>query len=137
MKNIIITSMLIASAVSHAQAQPVDIIGGKGSDSAQTTHHCGFLPTGNGAGFGFASYTTSPLTTRLVQKKLNAAGFYHGAIDGQFGPASQAATRAFQADYQLPVTGMVDGTTASRLAYATHPAVNVRRCYGQTEHRFR
>lgn len=137
MKISILSSVLILSITSYAQAQTVDIIGGAGADSAQTMHHCGYLPSGSGMGLGFASYTSSPLTARIVQKKLQSLGYYRAGIDGKFGPQSQAAARAFQADYNLPATGSVDGPTASLLAYATHQAANVQRCYRTASHAFR
>lgn len=138
MKKAFLASILLASAsLSHAQAQSMDIIGGPGGDSAQTMHHCGYLPTGSGMGFGFANYTSSDLTARIVQEKLQQLGYYHMAIDGKFGPGSKAATRAFQADYGLPESGMVDGETASRIAYASHPAANVQRCYRQASNAWR
>lgn len=131
MKNTIYASLLLIASTGHAQAQSTDIVGGSGFDSAQTVHHCGYLPTEGG------DYTSTPLTATLVQKKLSAQGYYHGAFDGKFGPLSQAATRAFQLDYNLPVTGRVDGETAARLAYATHPSVNVQRCYRPASNYFR
>lgn len=124
MKNLLILSALaIIALAAHAQAQTIDRIGGAGGDSAQTMHHCGTLPARG------SDYATSPLTVRIIQKKLQALGHYRAGIDGKFGPASRAAVQAFQTDYHLPVTGRVDGETASHLAYATHTAVNVQRCY--------
>jgi len=45
---------------------------------------------------------------RGVQYELRRRGFYHGAIDGDIGPASRAAIRAFQADRGLPITGTIN-----------------------------
>lgn len=137
MKIQLLASVMLIVSTGAAQAQGPDIIGGPGVDSAQTLHHCGYLPTGSGMGFGFASYTNSALTTRIVQQKLADQGYYHAAIDGKYGPASKASVRALQADYNLPVTGAVDGQTASILAYASHPAANVQRCYRQASNSFR
>ncbi len=117
--------------VSYAQDINRDIIGGTGFDSAQTMHHCGYLPA------HASSYTTTPLTIRIVQQKLRQLNYNPGPADGRFGPASQAATRAFQRDYQLPATGQVDGKTASLLAYASHPAQNVGRCFAPASPFFR
>jgi hypothetical protein len=44
-----------------------------------------------------------------VQVALARRGYYHGPIDGDIGPGSIAAIRAYQYDRGLPVTGMIDG----------------------------
>jgi len=38
-----------------------------------------------------------PIDIKDIQSRLAAAGFYHGPIDGDFGPQSYAAMRAYQA----------------------------------------
>jgi Putative peptidoglycan binding domain len=43
-----------------------------------------------------------------VQLALTRRGYYRGTIDGDIGPASRAAIRAFQRDHGLPVTGHID-----------------------------
>lgn len=53
-------------------------------------------------------------SARLVQEWLSLNDV-RVAIDGQFGPASAAATRAFQRRAKLPVTGVVDRATFDRL----------------------
>ncbi len=131
MKNIFVASLLIVASISHAQAQAPDIIGGPGGDSAQTMHHCGFLPAKGD------NYASSPLTIRIIQKKLSAAGYNTGPIDGRFGPTTRNAVRAFQTDYQLSPTGIVNGETASHLAYSAHPSANVQRCYRPASNFFR
>jgi len=52
---------------------------------------------------------------RLIQGWLSLNGF-HVAVDGEFGPATQRALRAFQADRGLPETGVVDEETHAVLA---------------------
>lgn len=43
-----------------------------------------------------------------VQLALTRRGYYRGVIDGDIGPASRAAIRAYQRDRGLPVTGRID-----------------------------
>lgn len=43
-----------------------------------------------------------------LQVRLAKKGYYRGAIDGQIGPETQAAIRAYQAAHRLPVTGVPD-----------------------------
>lgn len=42
-----------------------------------------------------------------VQAALYAYGYYHGTIDGVYGPQTRAAITAFQSERRLPVTGTV------------------------------
>jgi hypothetical protein len=43
-----------------------------------------------------------------VQRELQRRGYYSGPIDGDIGPGSRSAIRAYQADRGLAVTGRVD-----------------------------
>lgn len=43
-----------------------------------------------------------------VQTLLAERGYFHGEVDGQVGPVTREAVRRFQADAQLPVTGVID-----------------------------
>jgi hypothetical protein len=43
-----------------------------------------------------------------VQAALARQGYYHGAIDGSFGPATQSALRRYQRSHGLNVTGRID-----------------------------
>jgi peptidoglycan hydrolase-like protein with peptidoglycan-binding domain len=52
---------------------------------------------------------------RQAQRQLKALGFNPGAVDGHFGPQTEAALRAYQHDYRLPETGRLDDTTARSL----------------------
>jgi hypothetical protein len=56
---------------------------------------------------------------RGTQERLKALGHYAGAIDGAFGPGSQAALKAFQAAVQLPQTGVRDAKTLRTLAVSS------------------
>lgn len=53
---------------------------------------------------------SGPAVSR-VQETLRARGFYNGAIDGLFGPATEAAVKAFQRSVQLADDGVVGPAT--------------------------
>jgi hypothetical protein len=53
-----------------------------------------------------------------AQEHLSGAGFKL-AIDGDFGPETQSAVRAFQTRRHLPVTGTINGTTWNALVKVT------------------
>lgn len=50
-----------------------------------------------------------------LQRRLRAAGFRPGQLDGKFGAKTQDAVKAFQKAHGLPVTGIVDRRTAEAL----------------------
>ncbi len=50
-----------------------------------------------------------------VQHALSRRGYYRGPIDGQAGPGTRAAIRAFQIDRHLPVSGRIDGNVVRSL----------------------
>lgn len=58
--------------------------------------------------------SSGPDVTRL-QEKLKELGFDPGNIDGKFGPATDAAVRAFQASEDLLVDGIVGRRTLTAL----------------------
>lgn len=43
-----------------------------------------------------------------VQRALARRGYYNGPIDGDLGPGTRAAIRAYQYDHDLPVSGRID-----------------------------
>ncbi len=45
-----------------------------------------------------------------VQRALSRRGFYRGGIDGDVGPSTRAAIRAYQYDRGLQVTGRIDNS---------------------------
>ena len=55
------------------------------------------------------------------QKKLQALGYAPGKLDGQYGPATAGAVRAFQRDHQLVVDGIVGAKTRALLQAADTP----------------
>jgi peptidoglycan hydrolase-like protein with peptidoglycan-binding domain len=53
--------------------------------------------------------------TRRAQIQLRALGFDPGGVDGDFGPQTEAALRAYQHAHRLPETGRLDEVTARSL----------------------
>jgi hypothetical protein len=45
-----------------------------------------------------------------VQRALKRRGYYRGSIDGDIGPASREAIRAYQSEHGLSPTGRIDST---------------------------
>lgn len=43
-----------------------------------------------------------------VQRELRRRGYYHGSLDGDVGPGTRSAIRAYQYDRGLAVTGRID-----------------------------
>lgn len=58
---------------------------------------------------GYAGSYESELSVE-VQQALKRRGYYSGAIDGDIGPGSRSAIRAYQADRGLSVTGRIDSS---------------------------
>jgi hypothetical protein len=50
-----------------------------------------------------------------VQQRLSNLGLYRGEIDGEAGPATQAAVSIFQAEQKLTVSGEIDQATRDKL----------------------
>ena len=55
------------------------------------------------------------MTTKQKQHLLAYLGYYTGAIDGGYGPQTQAATEAFQRDYSLTADGKFGTDTEKRI----------------------
>ncbi len=53
--------------------------------------------------------------TLQAQRQLKALGFHPGAIDGNFGPQTNAAIQEYQRAYRLPPTGRLDEATLRSL----------------------
>jgi peptidoglycan hydrolase-like protein with peptidoglycan-binding domain len=56
--------------------------------------------------------------TVALQNALRTTGYYAGAIDGVYGPATADAVKKLQQDHGLPVSGYVDRATAAALSSA-------------------
>lgn len=69
--------------------------------------------------------TTVLAATRTLQRALNRLGYKAGAVDGKFGPGTQAAVKTFQHRAQLTADGVVGAKTWTALAQAL-----VRRAVG-------
>lgn len=67
------------------------------------------------AACGWTTLSLSADDYRAIQTLLNAGGFDVGTPDGQWGPASQRAMRAYQASVGLPETGAPDRATLESL----------------------
>jgi peptidoglycan hydrolase-like protein with peptidoglycan-binding domain len=51
-----------------------------------------------------------------VQRKLKKLGYYNGTVDGEIGPRSRAAIRAYQEENGLEITGQIDRALLGSLA---------------------
>jgi hypothetical protein len=51
-----------------------------------------------------------------LQEELKAAGYFSGAVDGKYGPKTEAAVRAFQTDYLLAADGRAGPVTVGLLS---------------------
>ncbi|MFW6692306.1 peptidoglycan-binding protein [Streptomyces sp. MAR4 CNX-425] len=85
----------------------------------------------SGDGISFTSYPTvkrgaSGAHVKAVQTLLKAQSFDPGAVDGQFGPATEAAVTAFQTSRKLAADGVVGPRTWTALLSAGE-VVTVRR----------
>lgn len=67
------------------------------------------------AACGWSTLSLSHTDYMAVQQGLRRLGFYDGAIDGAWGPMSQAAMRAFQDANGLAVTGVPDRSSLDLL----------------------
>lgn len=51
----------------------------------------------------------------LAQQVMKETGFYNGGIDGDWGPMSRKAMKAFQQQFDLPATGELDDQTMQQI----------------------
>jgi peptidoglycan hydrolase-like protein with peptidoglycan-binding domain len=57
--------------------------------------------------WAFREYTVA------LQESLSTAGYYHGEVDGVYGPSTVEAVETLQQGHGLPETGTVDKATAA------------------------
>ncbi|MGY8680474.1 glycoside hydrolase domain-containing protein [Bradyrhizobium sp. UFLA05-153] len=81
------------------------------------------------ANIGVASnYAPLPsISATFVQQQLQRLNYPPGAIDGDYGPLTRAALLAFQADNNLPLTGVADAATAAAFETARPRALDPAR----------
>ena len=60
------------------------------------------------------------MTIRQKQHLLAYLGYYVGVVDGDWGQLSKTACKAFQKDYGLEETGVVNGETEALLMSAEY-----------------
>ena len=63
--------------------------------------------------------------TRAAQQALKTQGFDTGPIDGRMGPRTRAALSDYQRKNDLPVTGMLDDATMTKLEVRSTRATDV------------
>jgi Putative peptidoglycan binding domain len=107
--------------------QPTSVQPGAGLGVGPTNHitrlqgiiQSGMQPSsvqpGAGLGYGTTSASYTGETIRQMQTALRQLGYYHGQIDGQFGPLSQAALKNYQLKTNQPATGLLDRQSLSQL----------------------
>ncbi len=67
-----------------------------------------------------------PVAVQAVQDHLRAAGAYGGAVDGVWGPDSEAALQRFQASRQLQATGQLNEASVDALGLSTAALLGIR-----------
>lgn len=60
-------------------------------------------------------HQTSGADVVMLQMKLKELGFYEGRADGMFGPATEAAVRAYQTEQGMEASGIIDKSAAEQL----------------------
>lgn len=60
-------------------------------------------------------YQTSGADVVILQMKLKELGYFEGRADGMFGPATEAAVRAYQTEQGMEANGVIDKVAAEQL----------------------
>jgi peptidoglycan hydrolase-like protein with peptidoglycan-binding domain len=97
-----------------------------------TTAICGLLAAAPAKAELYKSHTLGSVTTRStsearltrsdimsIQSSLASKGFYHGSIDGKWGPMTSAALSSFQSSRGLAVNGLPTNETLGMLGVTT------------------
>lgn len=63
----------------------------------------------------FAPQSLARGMIQQVQTRLQQQGMYRGGIDGQWGPAAEAAVRSYQQQLDIDATGQLDTATLGSL----------------------
>lgn len=97
------------------------------------------VPVGSGDHFGRAHSTTTTTTVELsepeirqLQQVLIERGFYHGRVDGKFGPEMREAVISFQRKEGFEATGKVDSRTVNALGISGRTGQSDRGAGNQT-----
>lgn len=103
-------------------AAVLDKVGGSPATSTPATAPAPAAPTTSTSitsmvnRYGSIAYKCRyPDAVKAVQTRLRDLGYYREAIDGDFGPITLAAVKAFQTAQRLEVDGVVGPITAGRL----------------------
>jgi peptidoglycan hydrolase-like protein with peptidoglycan-binding domain len=119
--------LFVDGKVGPKTAAVLDKAGGAPATSAPTTSPAPAAPTSVASmvtKYGSIAYKCRyPDAVKAVQTRLRDLGYYRDTIDGDFGPITLAAVKAFQTAQRLEVDGVVGPITAGRLdaARATTP----------------
>jgi Putative peptidoglycan binding domain. len=107
--------------------QPSSVQPGAGVAVGPTNHitrlqgiiQSGMQPTsvqpGTGLGYGTTSASFTGKTIRQAQTALRQLGYYHGEVDGLFGPLTQDALKNYQRSTNQPATGLFDRLSLGQL----------------------
>ena len=81
---------------------------------------------------GVLAYGDQGNDVAAVQQQLAALGYYSGAVDGEFGSATQQAVIRFQTDHGLNPDGAVGGQTLAYLNQGGQPVSRGARSLAMT-----
>jgi hypothetical protein len=102
----VITNQTVENPATHIARLQGIIQSGTQSPSVQP---------GAGLGYGTTSASYTHETIRQTQNALRQLGYYHGEVDGQFGPLTQSALQSYQLKTNQPATGLLNRQSLSQL----------------------